>query len=68
MNEYRTEYRPVENLADYTKTFPAMPPRNFALRLRQAPAQKAGSYTFTIHYELTNGEMYMARAENVTFK
>jgi hypothetical protein len=62
-----TVVRP-ESVAEYTRKLPLMPPRNFVLRLRQAPAQKAGSYTFIIHYELTNGEMYMARTENITFK
>lgn len=57
-----------ESVAEYTRKLPLMPPRNFVLRLRQAPAQKGGSYTFIIHYELTNGEMYMARTGNITFK
>jgi hypothetical protein len=57
-----------ESVAGYTRRLPQMPPRNFVLRLRQAPAQKAGSYTFTVHYELTNGEVYTSRTENVTFR
>jgi hypothetical protein len=68
VNEYRSKFQPVENLADYGRKLPAMPPRNFALRLLQAPAQKVGPYTFVLHYELTNGEMYMARIDNITFK
>jgi hypothetical protein len=67
-DDYNGDHSQTKSLTDYTRTLPAMPPRDFVLRLRQAPAQKAGSYTFTVYYELTNGEVYTARTGNVTFK
>ncbi len=57
----------TQSLTDYTRRLPLMPPREFVLRLRQAPAQRAGTYSFTLHYELTNGEVYTARTGSVTF-
>ena len=68
VSEYRSQFVPVGNLADYVQQFPAMPPRNFALRLLKAPAQKAGPYTFTIYYELTNGEAYTVRTGGIAFR
>jgi hypothetical protein len=68
VNEYRTQYQPLDNLVDYDRKLPAMPPRNFALRLVKSPTQTTSPYTFTLHYELTNGEMYMARIDNITFR
>jgi hypothetical protein len=68
INEYRTKHQPVENLVEYGRKLPAMPPRNFALRLVKSPTQTASPYAFTLHYELTNGEMYMARIGNITFR
>ncbi|MBD0255876.1 MAG: hypothetical protein ICV83_09165 [Cytophagales bacterium] len=67
-DDYTVDVVRRESVAEYTRRLPLMPPRHFVLRLRMAPAQKAGSYTFTVHYELTNGEVYTARIDNITFR
>ncbi len=58
----------VDNLDAYSKGFPRQASRDFGLRLLQAPAQKTGTYIFTVEYALTNGEVYTARTGNITFK
>ena len=57
-----------DNLAEYGKRFPLPAARSFGLRLLKAPDQKTGTYTFTVEYALTNGEVYTARTRNITFK
>jgi hypothetical protein len=64
---YLTRNR-VGNLAEYSNQFPVPAERYFGLRLLQAPDRKTGTYTFTVEYALTNGEVLTARTRNITFK
>lgn len=60
--------RRIDNLAEYNKQLPKQADRYLGLRLLKAPDRKAGSYTFTIEYALTNGEVYTAKTRSITFK
>ncbi len=61
-------YVRVSNLVEYSNQFPVPAERSFGLRLRQAPDRKTGTYTFTVEYALTNGEVLTARTRDITFK
>ena len=56
------------NLNEFSKQLPVQAAREFMLKLMKAPDQKTGTYTFTVEYALTNGEVLTARTRNITFK
>ncbi len=64
---YEPTANPI-NLTEYTQQFPVQAHQGFSLRLTQAPANLNQAYTFTITYELTNGEVYTAQTGETWFK
>ncbi len=58
----------TDNLNEFSKQLPVQAARDFMLKLMRAPDRKTGTYTFTVEYALTNGEVLTARTQNITFK